>query len=30
VIDFVKYRQLIARGEVVDEKFFEQVLGTPR
>ena len=29
VIDFVKYRQLIAAGERLDEAFFEQVLGKP-
>ena len=30
VIDFVKYRQLIARGEVMDDAFFAQVLGQPQ
>jgi 6-oxo-cyclohex-1-ene-carbonyl-CoA hydrolase len=30
VIDFVKYRQLIAAGELLDEGFFEQVLAPPR
>jgi len=30
VIDFVKYRQLIARGNLLDEKLFEQVLGKPQ
>jgi 6-oxo-cyclohex-1-ene-carbonyl-CoA hydrolase len=30
VIDFVKYRQLVARGHLLDEKFFEQVLGKPQ
>jgi 6-oxo-cyclohex-1-ene-carbonyl-CoA hydrolase len=30
VIDFVKYRQLIAQGAVLDEAFFEQVLGKPK
>ncbi|MFH1178084.1 MAG: 6-oxocyclohex-1-ene-1-carbonyl-CoA hydratase [Acidobacteriota bacterium] len=29
VIDFVKYRQLIAAGEPLDDAFFEQVLGKP-
>jgi 6-oxo-cyclohex-1-ene-carbonyl-CoA hydrolase len=29
VIDFVKYRQLIARGEMMDEALFEQVLAPP-
>jgi 6-oxo-cyclohex-1-ene-carbonyl-CoA hydrolase len=29
VIDFIKYRQLIAAGEPFDEDFFEQVLGKP-
>jgi 6-oxo-cyclohex-1-ene-carbonyl-CoA hydrolase len=29
VIDFVKYRQLIARGEMMDEALFEQVLAAP-
>ena len=30
VIDFVKYRQLIARGETLDETFFEAVLAKPK
>jgi 6-oxo-cyclohex-1-ene-carbonyl-CoA hydrolase len=30
VIDFVKYRQLIAQGETLDEAFFEQVLAPPK
>lgn len=30
VIDFVKYRQLLAQGAEMDEKLFEQVLGTPK
>jgi 6-oxo-cyclohex-1-ene-carbonyl-CoA hydrolase len=30
VIDFVKYRQLIARGEKFDDAFFEQVMGKPQ
>jgi len=30
VIDFVKYRQLIAAGHPLDEALFEQVLGRPR
>ncbi len=30
VIDFVKYRQLIAKGELLDDAFFEQVLGKPQ
>ena len=29
-IDFIKYRQLISDGETVDDKLFEQVLGTPK
>jgi len=29
-IDFVKYRQLIADGALVDEAFMEQVLGKPK
>jgi 6-oxo-cyclohex-1-ene-carbonyl-CoA hydrolase len=29
VIDFVRYRQLIAEGHPMDEDLFEQVLGTP-
>jgi 6-oxocyclohex-1-ene-carbonyl-CoA hydrolase len=30
VIDFIKYRQLIAAGHAVDDDLFEQVLGKPR
>jgi 6-oxo-cyclohex-1-ene-carbonyl-CoA hydrolase len=30
VIDFIKYRQLIAEGHALDEDFFEQVLGKPQ
>jgi 6-oxo-cyclohex-1-ene-carbonyl-CoA hydrolase len=30
VIDFIKYRQLVASGTPVDESFFEQVLGKPQ
>jgi 6-oxo-cyclohex-1-ene-carbonyl-CoA hydrolase len=30
VIDFVKYRQLLARGEILDEALFEQVLPQPK
>jgi 6-oxo-cyclohex-1-ene-carbonyl-CoA hydrolase len=30
VIDFIKYRQNIAEGKLVDEKFFEEVLGKPQ
>ncbi len=30
VIDFVKYRQLIAAGHPLDEALFEQVLGKPK
>jgi 6-oxo-cyclohex-1-ene-carbonyl-CoA hydrolase len=30
VIDFVKYRQLIAAGAVLDESFFAQALGKPQ
>jgi 6-oxo-cyclohex-1-ene-carbonyl-CoA hydrolase len=30
VIDFIAYRQLLARGEAVDDALFEQVLGRPR
>jgi 6-oxocyclohex-1-ene-carbonyl-CoA hydrolase len=30
VIDFIRYRQLVAAGERLDEAFFEQVLGTPQ
>jgi 6-oxo-cyclohex-1-ene-carbonyl-CoA hydrolase len=29
VVDFVKYRQLVAQGALVDDDFFEQVLGKP-
>jgi len=29
-IDFIKYRQNIAEGKLVDEKFFEEVLGKPQ
>jgi 6-oxo-cyclohex-1-ene-carbonyl-CoA hydrolase len=29
-IDFLKYRQLIAQGALVDESFMEQVLGKPK
>jgi 6-oxo-cyclohex-1-ene-carbonyl-CoA hydrolase len=29
-IDFIKLRQLVAQGKVVDEEFFEQVLGKPQ
>ena len=29
VIDFIKYRQLIAQGKPVDEEFMEEVLGKP-
>jgi 6-oxo-cyclohex-1-ene-carbonyl-CoA hydrolase len=29
-IDFIKYRQLIAEGKLVDEKFMEQVMGKPQ
>jgi 6-oxo-cyclohex-1-ene-carbonyl-CoA hydrolase len=29
VIDFVKYRQLIAKGEILDETLFEKVLAKP-
>ncbi len=29
VIDFVKFRQLIAQGVQMDEAAFEQVLGKP-
>jgi len=29
-IDFIKYRQNIAEGKLVDEKFFEDVLGKPQ
>ncbi|KPL06848.1 6-oxocyclohex-1-ene-1-carbonyl-CoA hydrolase [bacterium SM23_57] len=30
VIDFIRYRQLIAEGHIVDEDFFEQVLAKPQ
>ena len=30
VIDFVTYRQLVARGEPMDESLFEQVMGKPQ
>jgi len=30
VIDFVKFRQLVASAELLDDAFFEQVLGKPR
>jgi 6-oxo-cyclohex-1-ene-carbonyl-CoA hydrolase len=30
VIDFVKYRQMIAKGAYVDEDLFEEVLGKPQ
>ena len=30
VIDFIKYRQLVAEGAVFDEKFAEQVLAKPK
>jgi len=29
-IDFIKYRQNVAEGKLVDEKFFEEVLGKPQ
>jgi len=29
VIDFIKYRQLIAEGRTMDETLFEEVLGKP-
>ena len=29
-IDFIKYRQLVAEGALVDEAFMEQVLGKPK
>jgi 6-oxo-cyclohex-1-ene-carbonyl-CoA hydrolase len=29
LIDFIKYRQLVAQGAVLDEDFFEQVLAKP-
>jgi len=28
-IDFIKFRQLLAKGELVDDDFFGAVLGTP-
>jgi len=30
VIDFIKYRQLIAQGKSVDEAFMEAVLAKPK
>ena len=30
VIDFVKFRQLVASAELLDDAFFEQVLGKPK
>jgi 6-oxo-cyclohex-1-ene-carbonyl-CoA hydrolase len=30
VIDFIKYRQLLAEGHPMNEELFEQVLGTPK
>jgi 6-oxo-cyclohex-1-ene-carbonyl-CoA hydrolase len=30
VIDFVKYRQLVARGAELDDDFFQEVLGKPQ
>jgi 6-oxo-cyclohex-1-ene-carbonyl-CoA hydrolase len=30
VIDFIKYRQLIAEGKTVDEAFMEAVLPKPK
>jgi len=30
VIDFVKYRQLVAQGKLLDEEFFTEVLGKPQ
>lgn len=30
VINFIKYRQNIAEGKILDEKFFEEVLGKPQ
>jgi len=30
VVDFVRYRQLVALGETVDERMFAQVLGSPQ
>jgi len=29
-IDFIKYRQLVAEGTLVDEKFMSEVLGKPQ
>ena len=29
-IDFIKYRQNIAEGKLMDETFFEEVLGKPQ
>ena len=29
-IDFIKYRQLVAEGALVDEAFMEQVMGKPK
>jgi len=29
-IDFLKYRQLVAEGALVDESFMEKVLGKPQ
>ena len=29
VIDFVKFRQLVAEGAYADDEMFEQVLGKP-
>jgi 6-oxo-cyclohex-1-ene-carbonyl-CoA hydrolase len=29
-IDFIKYRQLVAEGTLVNEKFMEDVLGKPQ
>ena len=28
-IDFIKYRQLIAKGQFADDEMFEEVLGKP-
>ncbi len=30
VIDFVKYRQFVAQGKLLDEEFFSEVLGKPQ
>jgi 6-oxo-cyclohex-1-ene-carbonyl-CoA hydrolase len=30
VIDFIKYRQLVAEGAQFDDKFAEQVLAKPK